>query len=523
MDVDDDPDLREQIFNNTVREKVIFLLVFLLLNILSYILIEKFKRKDLEDYLSTDDEEATVYTVSVCLCSVSLSVSLGAALLLPFSIASNEILNLYPNSFYIQWLNHSLVQGLWNNVFLFSNVSMFILLPFSYLFTESEGLYCRKGFKARLTETLLVLGLLFLVILGISHILSTQFSRKDSSLNYLPFLYSCLSFVGVHMLLVCTPFGVIKLFEVMSDVLVKPGFLRDLNEEFWVALLEENCVSRRLTRAKATGKSYLQPAPMMLLKHTDEIHDESELLHLVNGALQSGLGEKLTQVRKKKDILDLQRQSSPLQRNLVYPAAMVLLLALTLVTVLLVVSNSLGLLIGINALPLSTQQFTLGLSSISALGTLGAGVQTIIILYLIVVSTIGFYSLPKLRWLRPRPKQTPLTYIIANCYCLLLLTSALPVLARMLGVTNFDLLGDFGQIEWLGNFSLVFTYNLIFASATTLSIVRKFTSAVRKELITRLHNGWCMLFDRDTYYKPKIPSYSTPQRVHRTSSLDKDK
>ncbi|KAI5698843.1 hypothetical protein M8J75_012646 [Diaphorina citri] len=223
MDVDD-ADLREQIFNNTVREKVIFLLVFLLLNVLSYILIEKFKRKDLEDYLSTDEDEATVYTVSVCLCSVSLSVSLGAALLLPFSIASNEILNLYPHSFYIQWLNHSLVQGLWNNVFLFSNVSMFILLPFSYLFTESEGLYC----------------------------------------HYLPFLYSCLSFVGVHMLLVCTPFGVIKLFEVMSDVLVKPGFLRDLNEEFWVALLEENCVSRRLTRAKATGKSYLQPPPMMV-------------------------------------------------------------------------------------------------------------------------------------------------------------------------------------------------------------------------------------------------------------------
>ncbi|KAI5723518.1 hypothetical protein M8J76_007482 [Diaphorina citri] len=214
----------------------------------------------------------------------------------------------------------------------------------------------------------------------------------------------------------------------------------------------------------------------MVLKNSDEINDESELLHLVNGALQSGLGEKLTQVRRKKHILDTQRQSSPLQRNLVYPAAMVLLLVLTVITVLLVVSNSLGLLIGINALPLSTQQFTLGLSSISALGTLGAVVQTIIILYLIVVSTIGLYSLPKLSWLRPKPKQTPLTYIIANCYFLLLLTSALPVLARMLGVTNFDLLGDFGQIEWLGSFRLVFTYNLIFALVTTLSIVRKFTS-----------------------------------------------
>lgn len=30
--------------------------------------------------------------------------------------------------------------GLWNEIFLFSNISIFILLPFAYLFTESEGL-----------------------------------------------------------------------------------------------------------------------------------------------------------------------------------------------------------------------------------------------------------------------------------------------------------------------------------------------------------------------------------------------
>lgn len=29
--------------------------------------------------------------------------------------------------------------GLWNHVFLFSNLSLFVFLPFAYLFTESEG------------------------------------------------------------------------------------------------------------------------------------------------------------------------------------------------------------------------------------------------------------------------------------------------------------------------------------------------------------------------------------------------
>lgn len=52
---------------------------------------------------------------------------------------------------------------------------------------------------------------------------------------------------------------------------------------------------------------------------------------------------------------DKQRSSSALQRNLVYPVAMLLLLLLTGITVLLVVQNTLELLIGIKAVPLSTR------------------------------------------------------------------------------------------------------------------------------------------------------------------------
>lgn len=31
------------------------------------------------------------------------------------------------------------VSGLWNHIFLFSNLSLFVLLPFAYFFIESEG------------------------------------------------------------------------------------------------------------------------------------------------------------------------------------------------------------------------------------------------------------------------------------------------------------------------------------------------------------------------------------------------
>lgn len=56
------------------------------------------------------------------------------------------------------------------------------------------------------------------------------------------------------------------------------------------------------------------------------------------------------------------------------------------------------------------------------------------------------------------------------------------------GITRFDLLGDFGRFNWLGNFYIVLSYNLLFAVVTTLCLVRKFTSAVREELFKALGN-----------------------------------
>ncbi|GFX46457.1 protein Lilipod [Trichonephila clavipes] len=44
------------------------------------------------------------------MCTFALGVSIGAALLLPMSIISNEVLLAYPNSYYVQWLNTSLIQ-----------------------------------------------------------------------------------------------------------------------------------------------------------------------------------------------------------------------------------------------------------------------------------------------------------------------------------------------------------------------------------------------------------------------------
>lgn len=89
----------------------IFLLLFLLLYLASFGILRKFKRQGREDYYSSDEDEVTVYRISTWLCTFSLAVSIGAVLLLPISIVSNEVLIIYPNSYYIKWLNSSLIHG----------------------------------------------------------------------------------------------------------------------------------------------------------------------------------------------------------------------------------------------------------------------------------------------------------------------------------------------------------------------------------------------------------------------------
>lgn len=121
---------------------------------------------------------------SLWMCTFSLAVAIGAALLLPLSIASNEILLIYPNSYYVKWLNMSLVQGLWKYVFLFSNLCLFVLLPFSYLLSESAGFVGhKKGVIARVYETFTVFSLLAVTFLGITYVISALLGRDSTILS----------------------------------------------------------------------------------------------------------------------------------------------------------------------------------------------------------------------------------------------------------------------------------------------------------------------------------------------------
>ncbi|KAG8509078.1 Protein LMBR1L, partial [Galemys pyrenaicus] len=442
--------VREQLFHERVRECIISTLLFATLYILCHVALTRFKKP--AEFTTVDDEDATVNKIALELCTFTLAVALGAVLLLPFSIISNEVLLSLPRNYYIQWLNGSLIHGLWNLVFLFSNLSLIFLMPFAYFFTESEGFAgSRKGVLGRVYETVVMLVLLTLLVLGMVWVASAIVDNNKASREslydlweyYLPYLYSCISFLGVLMLLVCTPLGLARMFSVTGKLLVKPRLLEDLEEQLYCSAFEEAALTRRI----CNPTSCWLPLDM-------------ELLHRQVLALQT-----------QRVMLEKRRKASAWQRNLGYPLAMLCLLVLTGLSVLIVAIHILELLIDEAAMPRGMQGASLGQVSFSKLGSFGAVIQVILI-----------FS-PLFRGLRPKRQDTAMTQIIGNCVCLLVLSSALPVFSRTLGLTRFDLLGDFGRFNWLGNFYIVFLYNAAFAGLTTLCLVKTFTAAVRAELI----------------------------------------
>ncbi|XP_030633070.1 limb region 1 homolog-like protein isoform X1 [Chanos chanos] len=457
----DDVTLREQLFHDRVRETIISVLLFACLYMVSYLVIKHYRKN--AEFAADEDEDATVNKIALWLCTFSLSISVGAVLLLPLSILSNEVLLSFPHSYYMQWLNGSLIHGLWNLVFLFSNLSLVFLLPFAYFFTESEGFAgSKKGVMSRVYESVVVLLLLTVLVVGMvwvaSALLNNSTAREslyDLWEYYLPYLYSCISLTGVLLLLLCTPFGLSRMFSVTGKLLVKPRLLEDVEDTMSCAMFEEAALSQKIRR---------------------------DTLCWMN---QSGeaLRRRYFAIKARRIALEMRRRASPWQRNLGYPLAMLLLLALTVVCVFIVCFHVLELLFDETAMPRGMEDPLLGAASFSAFGSLGAAVQVILILYLMVSSVVGFYSSPLSSGLLPRTQDTTLTQIIGNCVCLLVLSSALPVFSRTLGITRFDLLGDFGRYNWLGNFHIVFMYNVLFAGLTSACLINTLTWAVQRELI----------------------------------------
>lgn len=176
---------------------------------------------------------------------------------------------------------------------------------------------------------------------------------------------------------------------------------------------------------------------------------------------------------------------------LLYPLAMALIIATTAFTGAIVLYNMLGLLFNRFSMGEHTgvrleEPFVLGIASISKMGLLGAFVQMGLIIYIGVASFVGLYTLPVLERLRPTPGATPFFMIMLNCMVLLILSSALPLFTRTVGITNFDLFGNFGQIVWTRNYHLVLVYNGAFLVALAFCLCHSIVVRLSVEAFNRL-------------------------------------
>ena len=328
-------------------------------------------------------------------------------MLLPISTISNEVtqavhcgrgfnrsllqvLHRYPKSWYMKWLNTSLIHGIWNLIFTLTNVALFLLLPFAYLFCESEGFTgARRGLVNRAKETLVTLLLLSVVVCGSMYILAALIDRDQHTIDtlvnmysyYLPFLYSCVSFLGVLLLLVCTPLGFVKLFTLVAELVTRQQFLSDLTEEYQLALMEEAATKKKveMSNGKYNGKMNLANG-----------HHDREYLELQHGEAVA-----------RRLVIERDRARGVVLRRLGWPAAMLSLMSLTGISLYLVATNMLLLLAGWRSLPSSQVTLDLGTSSLTNLGVLGVVIEVLIIAYFLLSSIVGLYSLRPLLKILP--------------------------------------------------------------------------------------------------------------------------
>uniref|UniRef100_A0A671NHV5 Limb development membrane protein 1 n=1 Tax=Sinocyclocheilus anshuiensis TaxID=1608454 RepID=A0A671NHV5_9TELE len=265
---------------------------------------------------------------------------------------------------------------------------------------------------------LLILGIVWVASALIDNDAASMESLYGMSLNPPPAVVDACIFMGVLSAIplflmcvfktasclissVCTPVGLSRMFTVMGQLLVKPTILEDLDEQIYCIQLQEEALERRLN-----GECFCF------------LHD--------------GQMQELDNIRNQRNKLERRKKASAWEKNLLYPIVMLILLAGTAISVLLVALNIVYLLVDETALPKGSTR-DIGNASLSTFGVAQAVIEIILMFYLLVSSVVGFYSLRIFQELTPRKDDTTMTTIIGCCVSILVLSSALPVMSRTLG------------------------------------------------------------------------------------------
>lgn len=210
-------------FYTEIRGLVVVFLLFAFFFTLAHLILQYFLSKS-ESESKSSRADKIAYQIVLGICTFTLTIGFIACSLLPFSIVANEILVLFPHSYYIQWLNTDLVQDLALVINLGTKISC-ILLPLSYFLLISQGFHDNSNaLSSRILEALFTLLFTYILIFGTTW----------SLCNFISALYNLI--FGSSQLLVESHFSVHPI-DFIQDLLHTHGWTSFLYYIFFQTIM----------------------------------------------------------------------------------------------------------------------------------------------------------------------------------------------------------------------------------------------------------------------------------------------
>jgi len=117
------------------------------------------------------------------------------------------------------------------------------------------------------------------------------------------------------------------------------------------------------------------------------------------------------------------------------------------------------------------------------LGSFASLLQILVIMYMMTSAFVGFYSLPITNRIRPKLHGLSMEKLTLNVTCVLLISSSFPVVARILEITSFDLIGDYSNTTYLSSDKFLYLYKAVFSMALTHGLVTFFNQSLHDILV----------------------------------------
>ncbi|CAH8848551.1 unnamed protein product [Trichobilharzia szidati] len=166
-------------FYDEIRGLVVVFLIFTFLFLIAHTILQLFLTKT-EYELKPCRAERLVYQLVLGMCTFTLTIGLTSYSLLPLTIITNEILVIFPQSYYVQWLNSELIQDLILLIDIGSKISC-LTIPFSYFLLISQGFLHKSysSFASRLTDSFIMVFFFYILCFGTVWSLSSFISALN--------------------------------------------------------------------------------------------------------------------------------------------------------------------------------------------------------------------------------------------------------------------------------------------------------------------------------------------------------